>query len=519
MSDTPTADSRGDESDDPLGERESIVARSTQRFEPQSTAEDAELAYYLETKPRKARRGGHSAPARPAAPAPQNRNDPHNKDFLGSSEDEFEAAFRSLEKQTSSAPVRRGSVFKNEPVFAEPPPQDYSRTFAQAFEEKMASSPGTSSHAFETRAEAFDFDTRSVTVTAVTGLVFVAVIGALIYSCVGVKNTGEPIVIKTDTSAVKNMAAAETERPSSSKPIYDRLGTTDDSNNEKIVSREEQPGDNLQAPNADSAAVPAAPASPPQASSTTPPMILPNRSAQETGTLNTPRQVPTTTIRVRPDGTMENIPSSADTTSAARLAAKTPTAPPAAQAGVPAVTTPTAIRQTSRSETNEERAESPPSAAAAEDVATPAVRTPTPPKPVTKPQAQRLRMANVTSTTPSTVPSSGAGFVVQVSSQKSQDSARASFSSLQRRFPQVLTGYQPSIKAVTLSGQGTYYRVRVGPLASHDKASVLCGRLKAAGGDCIVARNEPTDREGRLLQRPVSPSGASLEESRPRGPR
>ena len=317
MSDTPTADSRGDESDDPLGERESIVARSTQRFEPQSTAEDAELAYYLETKPRKARRGGHSAPARPAAPAPQNRNDPHNKDFLGSSEDEFEAAFRSLEKQTSSAPVRRGSVFKNEPVFAEPPPQDYSRTFAQAFEEKMASSPGTSSHAFETRAEAFDFDTRSVTVTAVTGLVFVAVIGALIYSCVGVKNTGEPIVIKTDTSAVKNMAAAETERPSSSKPIYDRLGTTDDSNNEKIVSREEQPGDNLQAPNADSAAVPAAPASPPQASSTTPPMILPNRSAQETGTLNTPRQVPTTTIRVRPDGTMENIPSSADTTSAA----------------------------------------------------------------------------------------------------------------------------------------------------------------------------------------------------------
>jgi cell division septation protein DedD len=518
MSDTPTADSRGDESDDPLAERESIVARSAQRFEPQSTAEDAELAYYLDTKPRKARRG-HSAPARPAAPAPQNRNDPHNKDFLGS-RDEFEAAFRSLEKQTSSASVRRGSVFKNEPVFAEPPPQDYSRTFAQTFEEEMASSPGTSSQAFEPRADALDFDTRFVTGTAVTGLVFVTVIGALIYSCVGVKNTGEPIVIKTDTSAVKNMAAAETERPSSSKPIYDRLGTTDDGNNEKIVSREEQPGDNLQAPDADSAAVPAAPASPPQASSTTPPMILPNRSAQETGTLNTPRQVPTTTIRVRPDGTMENIPSSADTTSAAPgLAAKTPTAPPAAQAGVPAVTTPTAIRQTSRSETNEELAESPPSAAAAEDVATPAVRTPTPPKPVTKPQAQRLRMANVTSTTPSIVPSSGAGFVVQVSSQKSQDSARASFSSLQRRFPQVLTGYQPSIKAVTLSGHGTYYRVRVGPLASRDKASALCGRLKAAGGDCIVARNEATDRGSRLLHRPVSPSRASLEESRPGGPR
>ncbi|MBA2590829.1 MAG: LysM peptidoglycan-binding domain-containing protein [Pseudomonadota bacterium] len=238
MSDTPTADPQGDESDDPLAELESIVVRSAQRFEPESTADDAELAYYLETKPRS---GGHSASPRPAAPAPQNRNDPYNEDFLGSSEDEFEAAFRSLEKQTSSSPVREGSAFKNEPVSEEPPPQDYSRTFAQTFEEETAGSPGTSGQEFETGDDAFEFDTRSVTVTAVTGLVFVAVIGALIYSCVGVKNTGEPIVIKTDTSAVKNLAATETGQPSSNKLIDDRLGSTDDSNNEKIVSREEQP--------------------------------------------------------------------------------------------------------------------------------------------------------------------------------------------------------------------------------------------------------------------------------------
>jgi len=236
MSDTPTANPQGDESDDPLAEPESIVVRSAQRFEPESTAEDAEIGYYLETKPRS---GGHSAPARPAAPAPQNRNDPHNEDVIDSREDELEAAFRSLEKQTSSAPVREGSAFKNEPVSEEPPPQVYSRTFAQTFEEEMAGSPGTSGQEFETRADAVDFDTRSATVIAVTGLVFVAVIGALIYSCVGATNTGEPIVIKTDP--VKTMAAAEIEQPSSNKPNYDRLGGTDDSNNEKIVSREEQP--------------------------------------------------------------------------------------------------------------------------------------------------------------------------------------------------------------------------------------------------------------------------------------
>ena len=451
--------------------------------------------------------------ARPGAPTSQNRHDPHDKDVLGFSEDEFEAAFRSLEKEIPSPPVREGSIFKKEPVFegfgfkvigglgtfsrafrlkallrsfdgarvkikslgagfeflaggtrtaGQPPPQDYSRTFAQTFEEAMRSG--------------------LVTVIAVTGLVFVAVIGALIYSWVGETNTGEPTVSKADTSPVDKMAAAETEQPSSNELIYDRLGSTDDGNDENIVSPEEQPVDNLQTPDASSAAVPAAPASPPRASSTTPRVILPNPSAQETGTPNAPRQMPTTTIRVRPDGTMESSPSSADTTPAVPApAAKTLTAPPAAQAVVP--------RQPFPSETNAELAESTPSAAAADDVATPAVRTATPPKPVTKPQAQPLRRAKVTSTTPSTVPSSGARFVVQVSSRKTQGSARASFSSLQARFPQVLMGYQPSIKAVTLGGHGTYYRVRVGPLASRHEASALCGRLKAAGGDCIVTPN------------------------------
>ncbi|MGH8627525.1 MAG: LysM peptidoglycan-binding domain-containing protein, partial [Gammaproteobacteria bacterium] len=178
MSDTPirrtngTANPQGDESDDPWEEPESIIERSAQRFGPESMAEDAELAYYLGTNPRS---GGQPAPARPAAPAPQNRHDPHNKDSRSFSEDEFEAAFRSLEKHTSSAPVREGSVAKKEPVFEEPPPQDNPRTFA----------PGTSGQEFETRADAFDFDTRFVAIIAVTALVFVAVIGALIYSWVG----------------------------------------------------------------------------------------------------------------------------------------------------------------------------------------------------------------------------------------------------------------------------------------------------------------------------------------------
>ncbi|MGH8586398.1 MAG: LysM peptidoglycan-binding domain-containing protein [Gammaproteobacteria bacterium] len=210
MGDTPirrpngTANPRGDESDDPLAE--SIIGRSAQRFEPESTAEDAEFAYYLGTNPRS---GGHPAPARPAAPAPRNRHDPHNKDSRGFSEDEFEAAFRSLEKQTSSAPVREGSVVKKGPVFEEPPPQDNPRTFAQTFEEEMAGSPGTCGQEFETRADAFDFDTRFIAVIAVTALVFVAVIGALIYSWVGQQR-----VAAAATPSGQNSVAERVRNPS-----------------------------------------------------------------------------------------------------------------------------------------------------------------------------------------------------------------------------------------------------------------------------------------------------------------
>ena len=38
-----------------------------------------------------------------------------------------------------------------------------------------------------------------------------------------------------------------------------------------------------------------------------------------------------------------------------------------------------------------------------------------------------------------------------------------------------------------LGEKGIYYRVRVGPFNDGDAAR-LCGDLKAAGGDCILAR-------------------------------
>ena len=83
------------------------------------------------------------------------------------------------------------------------------------------------------------------------------------------------------------------------------------------------------------------------------------------------------------------------------------------------------------------------------------------------------------------MPLVASGMMVQVSSQRTQDAAQATFRDLQTRYPSILGGYDANIQRADLGDRGTYYRVRVGPLASADAQS-LCAELKSAGGDCIL---------------------------------
>ena len=83
----------------------------------------------------------------------------------------------------------------------------------------------------------------------------------------------------------------------------------------------------------------------------------------------------------------------------------------------------------------------------------------------------------------------GGAYAVQVSSQRSEAEAQASFRSLQAKFPKQLGGRQASIHRVELGAKGTYYRAMVGPFANASEASELCGGLKAAGGQCLIQRN------------------------------
>jgi len=85
-------------------------------------------------------------------------------------------------------------------------------------------------------------------------------------------------------------------------------------------------------------------------------------------------------------------------------------------------------------------------------------------------------------------PSSG-GFVVQVTSQRSEEQAVAAFRALQRKYPDVLGNRSPDIARADLGAKGVYYRVRIGPTATRDESISLCEALKAAGGDCIVQKN------------------------------
>jgi cell division septation protein DedD len=80
-------------------------------------------------------------------------------------------------------------------------------------------------------------------------------------------------------------------------------------------------------------------------------------------------------------------------------------------------------------------------------------------------------------------------YTVQISSQRSETEAQASFRTLQTKFPSLLSDRQPIIRRADLGDKGIYFRTMVGPFASADQATQFCGSLKSAGGQCVVQRN------------------------------
>jgi cell division septation protein DedD len=124
--------------------------------------------------------------------------------------------------------------------------------------------------------------------------------------------------------------------------------------------------------------------------------------------------------------------------------------------------------------------------AAVDDLSSPpAAAAPQPPAQ----EPQQVAAAPATETPPAEVArsTSSGGALVQVSSQRSEDAALATFRDLQARYPSILGQYQPDVQRADIPDRGTFFRVRVGPFSAGD-AQRLCNDLKAAGGDCIIAQ-------------------------------
>jgi len=110
----------------------------------------------------------------------------------------------------------------------------------------------------------------------------------------------------------------------------------------------------------------------------------------------------------------------------------------------------------------------------------------------TNPPAARTRSAAAPppASRAATESSSGSGgILVQLSSQKTEAEAAASFRSLQAKFPTELGRRQPVIQRADLGSKGVFYRTMVGPFASSQEAQQFCANFKTAGGHCVVPSN------------------------------
>jgi len=72
-----------------------------------------------------------------------------------------------------------------------------------------------------------------------------------------------------------------------------------------------------------------------------------------------------------------------------------------------------------------------------------------------------------------------------LASQRSEADARAVYRMLQQQYPSILGNRDAVICRAEIAGQGTYYRVEIGPLSA-GQADQLCGSLKAASGQCVA---------------------------------
>ena len=301
-----------------------------------------------------------------------------------------------------------------------------------------------------------------MTVAAVLALAVVGTGAAFAYrTFVGSPRSGEPPIIKADNSPTK-VVPAPSDAGTGKNP--DRMLSGDGA--ERLVSREETPVDVSSRSGAPRVVFPQLNqnANPPPAASVSPSAPMP---AVATGTMpnNEPRRIKT--LAVKGDAADGGVPAGASAPS--RLATRSVAASAAAPGPGPIVS-PARNPASANASANTPMSLAP-QGGQASDAAPPA----------------RMAATNPAQTA-APAPTSG-GYLVQVSSQKNEADAQASYRALQGKFPSVLGPHSSLVKRVDLGEKGVYYRAFAGPFGSSEEAAQVCSSLKSAGGQCFVQRN------------------------------
>ena len=84
----------------------------------------------------------------------------------------------------------------------------------------------------------------------------------------------------------------------------------------------------------------------------------------------------------------------------------------------------------------------------------------------------------------------GTGYLVQLSSFRTQAEAQAEYGVLSGKYPSIIGAMTANIKQSTVGG-GTRYQLGLGPTATRDQAAKVCSALLAAGErDCLVRKQQ-----------------------------
>ena len=283
-------------------------------------------------------------------------------------------------------------------------------------------------------------------------------------SYMGTSHTGDPPIIRADNSPTKILTPVPADGITK---LPDRLGDQ----GEKMVSREEAPVDvntrsvspRVVFPPTNQSGAPASSAAAADAMQM-PPVAPPDNGAPmsngptSSGTMpaGEPRRIKTLSVR----GDQAD-----NGATGAAAAAATTAAPPKAMKG-----------------------RNPPASANASANAPMAI-APQAPAPAAEKKMAAVAPTQATQDADAAPGMAESGYLVSVSSQKSEADAQASFRALKAKYADAMGSYSaPVIKKVDVPGKGVMYRAMVGPFDTSEAANQFCKGLTAAGGQCFVPR-------------------------------